>query len=262
MVEGLYPQGNQDVTDAVQVASDTGAATSLYSDAYGVPQETPATTTDVPSAGNGSFQGDPGMIMENNFQSDPGIVAENDFQGDPGIYTDTTTGTDATAGTDATSSTETTGTADNVSAATSDAQQAATNALVRRLLDDPSFMFAMKTAGDNMSQQGFSTFLNFVQEDVAAYPTADDQSILLDAAQKGQAAGMDAADLSVLQGYIGQPTLTTAETADATTTDATIDTTGVTTDTTGGAVPTTTGDTTSEAVTENTTEAMDVIPVG
>jgi hypothetical protein len=259
MAEGLYSQGNTEVSDAAQAGADSnGAASSLYSDAYGVQQQgTASTTTDVAQASETSgtgFQGDPGIYVQNDFQGDPGIYAQNDFQGDPGIYanTDSSTAMEQSTATDGTLS-DTTASSDAVSPATSDASQAATAALVRRLLDDPSFMFAMKTAGDYMSQQGFSTFLNFVQQDVAAYPTADDQSILLDAAQKGQAAGMDAADLSVLQGYIGQPEITAADTTGGDTTMGTNTTAALT-----GMVDSTTADTTAV----NTTEATDVVPVG
>jgi hypothetical protein len=249
----------------------------LYSDAYGVAgQETASTTTDVPAAADNSgtgfqgdpgiyvqndFQGDPGIYVQNDFQGDPGIYAQNDFQGDPGIYanTDTSTGMEQNTTTDGTVSSDTAATTDSVSPATSEASQAATEALVKRLLDDPSFMFAMKTAGDYMSQQGFSTFLNFVQQDVAAYPTADDQSILLDAAQKGQAAGMDAADISVLQGYIGQPEITVE--ADTTGGDSTVSMDATVADPT--VVDTTaTESTTADTTAVDTTEATDVIPVG
>lgn len=291
MVDGPYPYTSSEAgTETVTAGSDGQSTSSLYNDAYGIMRSQTGGST---GAGTDASI-DPGIVAQNNFQGDNGIYAQNNFSGDPGIVanatdttatqtvpTDTTTtgvtdgttgtvtdGTTATTTTDGTTATDTT----TVSPDVMQASQAATQELVRRMLDDPTFMFAMKTASDNMSQQGFGTFLNFAVQDLGAYPQAGDQEILLDAANKAVGAGVNEQEFATVAPYLTQAYFTdqssqATDTTGGTTTDTTgmtgTDTTGaVTTDTTGAYTTDTTGSVTTDTTGAVTTDTTGSIPTG
>src|SRR5438477_577622 len=96
---------------------------------------------------------------------------------------------------------------DNTNAGTSDLQSGATSSLY-------SDAYGLVNP---QSQQRFSTFLNATEQNILSNPNQDDNSLLLNSAQVALDNGTSTQDLSVLQGYIAQPAVTTDGSAPATT---------------------------------------------